>query len=145
MENVKVENHRHLRSRARVVVEGGFTSMMWALWVYLFLPLFSVIMWGFGIHTFYRHVFRGTAIRELYELLTQLGFTILLIFCALRGWEVYNRYVFGRRNRRKQTIPVTSAEVGGHFGLPAGSVDALQNQKEITWTLLYDEMIAPPN
>lgn len=145
MDSIKVENHHHLRTSTRTVIEGGFTSMMWALWIYLFLPLFSVFMWVFGVHTFYIHVFEGTAIRELYEQLSQLGLTIVVIFLALRGWEIYNLYAFGRRDRRKNTVQVTASEVSQRFGLPVSQIAELQNQKEIVWTLLYEDMILPPN
>lgn len=115
---------------------------MWAVWVYLFLPLFSVVMWGLGLRTFYTHVFRDAAIPELCALLTKLVITIAIIFLSLRGWELYNLYFFGRRNRRKQTEVLTMDNVGQRYGLTISEISELQEQKEIVWDRLYEEMVA---
>lgn len=142
MNTVKVENHPELRSWPRFIFEGGFTSMMWAVWIYLFLPLLSVLMWAFGFRTFYAHVFKDAALSELYALLGHLGLAVLFFFVALRAWELYNFYHFGRRNRRKRSAALTPDDVSRHFGVPADEITALQAQKEIVWSPLYEDMVA---
>ena len=87
----------------------------------------------------YKTLFREEVIGELLAMLVKVGWLVLLVFIILRGWGIYNYYLFGRRNRRKN-YPVTSAsEIGRHFGLTEEEVRSLQQKKEIVWTELYDE------
>lgn len=143
MNHLEIEDHRRLRTWSRSFFEGVFTSAIWALWVYLFLPLFSAVMWAFGLSTFYTHVFKGVSILELFELLKRLGLAVILIYLALRGWGFYNLFFFGRRNRRKRTSVLTVDRLSRHYGVPAAEIVELQGQQEIVWEGLYEKMIAP--
>ena len=43
MSKINIEDNPKLRSPARRIVEWGFTTFMWALWLYLFLPLVTMV------------------------------------------------------------------------------------------------------
>jgi hypothetical protein len=54
---------------------------------------------------------------------------------------LFHYYKYGRLDRRRQPAPVSAAEMGAHFGLRDAEVIDLQNRQEITWGILYDEMV----
>jgi len=135
-----IEDRADLRSFLRNTTEWSFTVVMWALWIYLFLPLLSLILWVVGLPYIYQTVFTAEVINRLISLLVNMGWAMLAIFIVLRGWGYYNYYVFGRRNRRKQHPEVTLEQMGLHFGLNTEEVKALQQRKEITWPGLYDDI-----
>ena len=45
MARITIEDNPKLRGRLRTAFEWSFTSFMWALWLYLFLPLVSLVLW----------------------------------------------------------------------------------------------------
>jgi len=141
---IRIEDNSQLRSPARRIVEWGFTTFMWALWLYLFLPLVTVVLWVAGAQYVYLAFFERSALDHLVEMITNIGWAVVVIFLVMRGWGYYNYYVFGRKNRRKMHNLVGNADLGRHIGLTAQEVWGLQQEKEIVWEALYDEMRAQP-
>ena len=141
MSKIRIENSPELRSFSRMAFEWGFTSFMWALWLYLFMPLVSVILWVVGIRYVYLAFFQSAAFQQLIDMMERMGWAVAVIFIVLRGWGYYNFYVFGRRNRRKMHTLPSNVELGQHVGLTAEEVWKLQQQTEIVWEPLYEEMI----
>lgn len=135
-----LEDRADLRSFLRNTTEWSFTLVMWALWIYLLLPLLSLILWVVGLPYIYQTVFTADVINRLINLLVNMGWAMLAIFIGLRGWGYYNYYVFGRLNRRKQQPEVTPDQMGRHFGLNPEEVKAMQQRREITWSGLYDDI-----
>lgn len=135
-----IEDKSDLRSFLRDTTEWSFTILMWGLWVYLFLPLVSLLLWVIGLPHIYRTVFREDVLQQLLRLLGGVGWMVLVIFIVLRGWGFYNYYVFGKRNRRREYPEVSLEDLSKHFDLSPEEVQVLQDQKEITWTVLYDEI-----
>jgi biofilm PGA synthesis protein PgaD len=131
-----------LRSFLRRTTEWSITSILWIIWIYLFLPLMSLILWLVGLPYIYRTLFQEEVVQQFFELLGRIGWVVLIIFVVLRGWGLYNYYMFGRRNRRKQHTVVTIDDISRHFNMTPDEVRALQGRKEIVWTLLYDNMRA---
>lgn len=84
MDHLEIEDQRRLRTRIRPFFEGVFTSAIWALWIYLFLPLLSAAMWVFGLSTFYTMCSRGAPILEFHELLKQLGLALVIIYTFIK-------------------------------------------------------------
>ena len=139
-DTLPIEDKPNLRSFLRTTTEWSFTTAMWAIWIYLFLPLVSLALWVLGVPYLYQTLFREEVLQQLSTLMQRMGWTVLVIFVCLRGWGLYNYYVFGRRNRRKQSDPVTPEALARHFNLTPEAVRALQARKEIVWTVLYDEI-----
>jgi biofilm PGA synthesis protein PgaD len=144
MSEIRIEDKPELRGVARTVIEWSFTSLMWALWIYLFLPMLSAILWIAGLHYIYRELFQASALAQLMDMLARTGWTIAVIFVVLRGWGYYNYFVFGRQNRRKQYQELTQAELGRHFGMTEQQVGILRSEKEIVWGASYDDIKLHP-
>lgn len=133
-----LEDNASLRSFMRNAAELGFTTLMWALWIYLFMPLLSLVLWVVGLPYIYKTLFAEQVFLQLMVLLERMGCFVLMVFLLLRGWGLYNYYVFGKRNRRRRSEKVTPAELSLHFGITAEDVYLLQQSKEIVWVKPYD-------
>jgi biofilm PGA synthesis protein PgaD len=138
---IEIEEKKEFRSPLRNMVEWSFTTAMWALWIYLFLPLLTLILWWAGARYFYSSLFQQTGLEHLMHLGVRLGWFVVITVIVLRGWGLYNYYMYGRLARRRQPAPVSAAEMGAHFGLSDDEVIDLQSKKEIVWERLYDEMV----
>ena len=145
MSVIEIEDNPRLRSAMRTTIEWSFTTLMWVLWIYLFLPLVSLVLWVVGLRYIYNSLFEQSALVHLMSLMSRMGWAVLIIFIVLRGWGYYNYYVFGRRNRRQHREPLDNSLLCRHFGLSESKIEDLQSQKEIEWEPLYDTMVANAN
>ena len=135
-----IEDRPELRSVLRNTAEWSITILMWAIWVYLFLPLLSLILWVVGMVHLYRTLFTEEVIGELIDMLGKVGWLVLFVFLILRGWGFYNYYRFGRLSRRKGRAVTPTDEIGHHFDLTVEEVRGLKNKKEIVWHEVYDDI-----
>jgi biofilm PGA synthesis protein PgaD len=138
MPQITIINNPKLKSFMRNIGEWSFTTIMWGLWIYLFLPLLNVILWLLGFHLFYVQVIEKGGYIQLLSLLGKLGWAVLLVFGILRFWGYYNYLRFGRRNRRKSVSPATADQLSGFFHVPSDQVLEMQSKKEVVWPLEAD-------
>jgi poly-beta-1,6-N-acetyl-D-glucosamine biosynthesis protein PgaD len=90
-----------VKTPLRRFVEDFITVACWALYVYLLLPLFTLVLWVFGVHTFYEEIIGAKGYAELLRLLENGGITTLVIFLIVSGWTYYNYLWFKRRGERR--------------------------------------------
>jgi len=135
MPEIKIVNNTKLKSFLRNVSEWSFTTLVWALWLYLFLPLLNIILWLLGIHFFYVEVLEKAGYLQLLNLFYKMGWSILVVFAVLRLWGYYNYRRFGKKDRRKFVSATTVEQLSGHFNLPPGQIIELQSKKEVIWPL----------
>lgn len=133
MPEIEIRDNPKLKSFLRNVGEWSFTTLMWALWLYLFLPLLNVILWFLGVRFFYVEVFEKAGYVQLLNLLNKIGWGILAVFAILRFWGYYNYIRFGRKERRKSTSSTTVGQLSESFNLPPEKILELQSQKEVVW------------
>lgn len=134
MPEIEIRDNPKLKSFLRNVGEWSFTTLMWALWLYLFLPLLNVILWFLGVRFFYVEVFEKAGYLQLLNLLNKIGWGILAVFAILRFWGYYNYLRFGRKDRRKSTSSTTVGQLSESFNLPPEKILELQSQKEVVWS-----------
>ena len=109
--------------------------LVWALWLYLFLPLLNIILWLLGIHFFYVEVLEKAGYLQLLNLFYKMGWSILVVFAVLRLWGYYNYRRFGKKDRRKFVSATTAEQLSGLFNLPPEQIVELQSKKEVIWPL----------
>ncbi len=107
------------------------TALMWVFWVYLLLPMLSIILWLLGGFFFYHEVIYQGGYQYLIELCKKLGFTVVIAFSILRFWGYYNYVAFGKKNRRKMVKKTTPEELAQIFNISSLQVLELQKQKEV--------------
>jgi len=138
MPEIKIIDKPKLKSFLRDVTEMSFTSIMWGLWLYLFLPLLNFVLWLLGIRYFYIEVIEKAGYKELINLLGKVGWLILVVFLILRLWGYYNYRRFGKRDKRKSLPSNADKEMAEYFQIPLDLVLDLQLSKEVVWPIQQD-------
>jgi poly-beta-1,6-N-acetyl-D-glucosamine biosynthesis protein PgaD len=135
MAEIKIKDNPDLKGILRNLTEMSFTTMMWAFYAYLLLPVLNVVLWMLGIRYFYVEIVENVDYKELLNLFNKMGWTILVVFGIMRTWGYYNYQRFGKRNRRK-AMPYNNIEqLSNYFQIPVQTILHLQSKKEVTWPL----------
>jgi len=69
-----------VKSPLRRIVEDFITVVCWGIYLYLLLPLFTLVLWVFGVQTIYDQIIGQKGYEELSRLLANGGITVLVIF-----------------------------------------------------------------
>jgi biofilm PGA synthesis protein PgaD len=93
--------NNEVRSPLRRVVEDFITVVCWGVYLYLLLPMFTLLLWVFGIQTIFDELIGAKGYEELIRLLQNGGITTLVIFLIISGWTYYNYIWFLRRGERR--------------------------------------------
>lgn len=98
---------------------GALTALIWAGWIYLWLPLLTTLLWILGVRFSFMQLFmRGSGFDG-----KNIGIVALACFCAVVCWSSLNYLRFRRKTRRKGAPVISRQEVGYSFGIE--SSDAL--------------------
>jgi biofilm PGA synthesis protein PgaD len=113
-----------LRSPLRSGTELTITALAWALWVYLLMPLLTLILWAAGL----RHVFiEEFRLDGMQGLASVAGFYLagtVLVWLLLEAWSGYNRRRFAGRERRRQSRTASDEEIARRFGVDSATLQA---------------------
>jgi poly-beta-1,6-N-acetyl-D-glucosamine biosynthesis protein PgaD len=90
-----------VKSPLRRFVEDFITVVCWGIYLYLLLPLFTLVLWIFGIQTIYDQIIGARGYEELIRLLANGGITVLVVLLIVTGWTYYNYIWFLRRGERR--------------------------------------------
>jgi biofilm PGA synthesis protein PgaD len=88
------------------------TIIFWALWLYLWQPIISIIAWGFGFQFFYENMISLGGIQGLLNVLTTYLIVLVVIAVVFFGWANYNRLRFKNKKRRDKTWKVSADNLG---------------------------------
>jgi len=121
------------KTLSRRLADGSITAFMWALWLYLLLPILNVVVWVAGIHFFYSAVIAPADARNILGLMSTVGWAILAVFVILRIWGLYNYWAFGRHDRRRAKDMSTIYGLARFHRIPPSRILALQDSREIVW------------
>ncbi|MBU0620230.1 MAG: poly-beta-1,6-N-acetyl-D-glucosamine biosynthesis protein PgaD [Gammaproteobacteria bacterium] len=81
-------------------VFGFITLGFWMLWIYLWLPLLSLLAWILGFKIFHLQMIEMKGYEGLLSLLGGYLLVILLMSGSLYVWASYNIYRFSGMSRR---------------------------------------------
>ncbi|MBT9537848.1 MAG: poly-beta-1,6-N-acetyl-D-glucosamine biosynthesis protein PgaD [Thermodesulfovibrionales bacterium] len=135
MPEIEIIDKPKLKGFIRNIMELSFTSIMWVFWLYLFLPILTVVLWLTGIRIFYIEVIEDAGYRELINLWGKVGWSIIVVFLILRLWGFYNYWRFGKRERRKRFPSNTYHKLAEYFQIPLEQIPTLQSSKEVVWPM----------
>lgn len=121
---------------------GFFTALAWTIWLYLWLPLVSLIAWFFGVQVFYEHMILLGGYRGFLQLLTLYSTAVLCIAVVLIVWALSNQFRFRGKERREPIPPATKEETARFFKI---SVDAVARAQEANrMVIAFDEASDAP-
>jgi biofilm PGA synthesis protein PgaD len=101
-----------LQAWQQKAVFGALTAVFWVVWVFLWLPLVTLLGWFFFGSRFQFHMIELNGYGQFLEV---LGFYALVIGAmggALIAWALYNDFRFRGVDRRKPAPPLSFADVG---------------------------------
>ncbi|MFZ5492923.1 MAG: poly-beta-1,6-N-acetyl-D-glucosamine biosynthesis protein PgaD [Pseudomonadota bacterium] len=102
------------------------TAAMWVLYVYLWLPLLTLLAWAIGIEAAYEQMVALGGYRIAAELWAFFATVILIMGGLLLGWARINFYRFRGPDRRQLPGRTDSAKMAADFGLAPDQLSALQ-------------------
>lgn len=138
-DEIEIIDLPQLKGMLRNVGEWSFTTVMWILWAYLFLPLINLIMWAVGGRHLYVTIIEEAHYHDIIGMIQKTGWFVLAIFLIMRGWGYYNYHRFGKRERRRSVPPASTQAMAVFFNLPQAAVERLQGQKEVIWMRRYEQ------
>ena len=105
------------------------TAVAWLAYLYLWLPLITLIAWVAGVRTAYGKLYQDQVVDSF--LLLVLPVIALVCGAVLLGWAEYNRARFAGEERRSPMPSVGDAEVASALGADTATVDALRSSRII--------------
>jgi len=91
------------------------TLVFWIIFLYLWIPLASLMAWLMGIGTFYEEIVVQEGYYQLLNLFFWYGVTILVISVVFLGWALYNQFRFRGKDRRRHPTPPTIEDLANYF------------------------------
>ncbi|HWU97284.1 MAG TPA: poly-beta-1,6-N-acetyl-D-glucosamine biosynthesis protein PgaD [Oxalicibacterium sp.] len=124
-------NMPDLVSRHTKIGSSVFTVLFWAIFVYLWMPVITVIAWMTGLYHSYSEL---TYMREL-EDLSHLALAYATIVAALGGtllmWALQEYLRFRNVNRRREPVAVNHHEMAKYVNFDESDVAAGQNARRL--------------
>lgn len=115
----------NLQTRFQRTLFGFITLVLWLLWIYLWLPLITAILWILGIRAAYLDLFLGA--RGLG--LIGIGWISLIALVTMTYWSLYNRFRYAKKMRRKSSGAVAKSDIAAVFGVTDPGMIADLTQK----------------
>ena len=128
------------QGRGRRTMFQMLTAVAWVGYLYLWLPLLTLIAWALGLRTAFMLMYQNQHGVEPFLL---LALPLIAVACGivLLGWAEYNRARFGGEERRRPMPSVDDAEVALGLGADVATADTLRNGRIVLLTL--DEQARP--
>jgi biofilm PGA synthesis protein PgaD len=96
---------------------GIFTVVFWALFIYLWVPLITLVAWAIGIYHAYSEVKYAQELLNLRHLVFIYSMVVLLLCGSLLLWALKEYLRFRDSTRRRIPIPVESTELADYAKL----------------------------
>lgn len=122
-------NRPDLQSPLQRVTTRGITLVFWVIWIYLWLPLISLVAWWVGIQLFREHMLDNNGYQALFSDMHQYALTIAFIAVVLIGWARYNLLRFRDKDNRKASKHVDPADQAQYFKIEAQQLCQWQTAK----------------
>jgi biofilm PGA synthesis protein PgaD len=121
-------------------VWGFVTAAFWGLYIYMWLPLITLLLWLMGVRTTFFELY---ARNHHVDSFLVFAIPAIATACALVliTWAEYNRLRFSSRDRRAPQRDVTPAEVAQKLGATSELAEML-GQAKVT-TLRMSERAEP--
>jgi biofilm PGA synthesis protein PgaD len=127
----------HLQDKVQRGVFGVINALGWMLWIYLFIPLLSLLAWVFGYYQFDQYILNDPQ-PDLVNQLWSLAILVLVMNVVLLIWASYNWWRFKNNDRRQHVENISNQQIAHFYEL---SEDALQlAQREQIVTFYYDDI-----
>jgi len=118
-----------LQTRAQRLGYLSVTFICWFLWLYLFVPLLSLIAWALGATLVYQVMLQNLEIAELLALLGNYGRGVAVLAGVYLLWAVSSWLRFRGVDRRETPPRATDAQLAASHYLSDDELSMLRNTR----------------
>jgi biofilm PGA synthesis protein PgaD len=106
-------SHPEHQTRAQRITTRSLKAIILLVWLYIWIPVLSAILWVLGIHVTYIYIVRAPSQTSWLLIL------VIMMSCnvIVSSWSIYNWVRFVGKKRRRGAPLVTHEEVGKVFGV----------------------------
>lgn len=115
----------------------GLLVIGWALWMWLFLPLLTLLFWWFEGSTIYEQLIIADRKQPMGLTLLNMMLIIGLLILSLWLWASYNWIRFHGQDRRQKSRPLSFEQLAVSFDVTVKDIQVLRQANNIT--LYYDD------
>ena len=138
-------NRPEAMTNLRQKTEISITTIGWIIWIFVCRPIFIVLLWAIGFRFFFEHMIDLGGLAGLKQMWVLYATIIFTVYIIVRGWNVYNKLVYGKKNRRRKMPPTTDMNLEDFFKLPASSVSQIRKMNEVIIDFEEDHKIRIAN
>ena len=131
MSNVVYIDAPEALTRRQRTMFAVITALMWAAYGYLWLPLLSLLLWGFGIELAYDAMVRAGGASALRAALMWYAVMLVDVIVTVAIWSQVNKWRFTNRNRRTAHSRVADTAMADHFGVGIDDVERLRSARRV--------------
>ncbi len=124
-------NEPQLQSLQHKLGDTVLTAAMWGIYLYLWLPLVSLVAWLFGIQLFYHELIEAGGYLELLDKVALYATVIPAIFVVIISWSLSNQRRFRGQERRNEVSEISPAEMTAFFDVTTGEFERLRAASRI--------------
>ncbi len=110
-------NRPEKASRSRRIRDYFLTILWWSVWIYLCLPLATILLWVASARRFSDKFIANDGLGSFLAFIPKFAAANLLISGSLVLWALYNWGVYSRLERRKERSIVPLGQIADDFGL----------------------------
>ena len=112
--------------------EYTLTTLFWMAWLYLIMPLLSLMLWAAGVHFFVDEMLVRGGYEALLRELVHYGVVILCMLFVVLVWVDWNIRHYGCHNKRTHLPqPLSIEELAASSGLSVAEVSCMQQAKRV--------------
>ena len=116
---------------ARRTFWGAVTALFWVAYIYLWMPLVTLLLWFLGVRKGYAELYLRENTIEPFVVVA-LPIMALIATVMLVSWAEYNRHRFSGKDRRSAMDDIPLNEVAQRIGTSADVADQLLAAKAVT-------------
>lgn len=131
-------NHPELVRPGQRLTAMGITLFFWAVLLYLWQPLLSLVAWGFNIRLFYNHMIVLGGYHAFVELLKFYAIVVAVLGGGLILWARINQWRFRGRDRRQGSPYTDSAALCAVFQVAPEQLEQVRGSANVNVTLAED-------
>ena len=105
------------------------TALLWAVYLYLWVPLVSLLAWALGFEFAYDVMVRAGGADDLIPILLQYAVVISVIVSAFTLWSLSNRLRFRHMTRRSRRAPVPDEALAKYFDIPMSQIATMRSRQ----------------
>jgi biofilm PGA synthesis protein PgaD len=126
-------SHPERQSGVQHTMFSALTLSVWVLWLYLWLPLITTILWMVGIRWAYIQVFKGSRGISLWVIVWILMATSVILGC----WSSYNHIRYAKKTQRRRVQTLAKSSIGISFGISSSTLSVLLRERRLN--LYFDD------